>query len=140
MDEVDDGLFVGTPDDAGAAGPLRERDVSTVVSLTHEPPEVPAAADVDVVRVPMTDGPRNDVAFFREAVGATRRRLAAGEGVLVHCSAGASRSPAVAATAVALRRDIDLRAAFEQVADRRPETDPHEALVRRAATVYTESA
>ena len=139
MDEIDEGLLVGTLNDAGAAEPLRGESVSTVVSLTHEPPAVPAAVDVEVVRVPMTDGPRNEVASFRKAVDATRRRLAADERVLVHCSAGASRSPAVAATVVALRRDVDLRAAFEQVSDRRPETDPHEALVRRAATVYTET-
>ena len=59
---------------------------------------VPDAAGVEVVRVPMTDGPRTEMASFRKAVDATRHRLAAGERVLVHCSAGASRSPAVAAT------------------------------------------
>jgi predicted protein tyrosine phosphatase len=58
--------------------------------------------------------------------------------VLIYCPAGASRSPAVA-TVVALRRGVDLQAAFEQVSDRRPETDSRESLVRRAATVYTEA-
>ena len=138
MDEVDDGPFLGTLNDAGTARPLRGKDVPAVVSLTHGPPAVPDAADVEVVRVPMTNGRRNEATSFREAVDATRRRLAAGERVLVHCPAGASRSPAVA-TVVALRRGVDLQAAFEQVPDRRPETDSHESPVRRAATVYMEA-
>ena len=77
------------------------------------------------------------MASFRKAVDATRHRLVAGERVLVRCSAGASRSPAVTATVVVLRRGVDLQAASEQVSERRPEMDSHEALVRRAATVYT---
>ena len=88
------------------------------------------------MRVPTTDEPRTEAASFR-AADAARRRLAAGERVLVRCSAGVPRSPAVAATVVALRRGVDLQAASEQVSDRRPGTDPHEAPVRRAATVYT---
>ena len=55
MDEVNDGLFAGTLNDVGAARPLRGKDISAVVSLTHEPPAVPDAAGVEVVRAPMTD-------------------------------------------------------------------------------------
>ena len=138
MDEVDDRPFLGTLNDASTARPLRGKDVSAVVSLTHEPPAVPDAAGVEVVCVPMTNGRRNEATSFREAVDATRRRLAAGERVLVYCPAGAPRSPTVA-TVVALRHGVDLQAAFEQVPDRRPKIDSHESLVRRAATVYTEA-
>lgn len=136
MDEVAPGLFVGTPDDAGDATTLRDRSVTTVVSLTHQTPDV-EAADVVVVDVSMRDGPQNDRDAFTKAVTELRTALERGESVLVHCSAGASRSPAVAATALALHDDRPLEDAFEQVADRRAAVDPHPAVVRQAANVFS---
>lgn len=134
MDEVAPGLFVGTVDDAGDAAALRDRAITRVVSLTHEAPD-PAPAEVAVVDVPMRDGPQNDREAFTEAVVAVRSALERDEPVLVHCSAGASRSPAVAATALALHEDRSLEDAFERVADRRGAVDPHPAVVRQAARV-----
>ena len=135
MDAVADRLFVGTIDDAENTIQLRDRSVDTVVSLTHDIPCIP---EVSVTRIPMVDGPQNDAQTFERAVIETLERLDEGNRVLVHCSAGASRSPAVAATALALHTQIGLEAAFEQVANRRDAVDPHEAVVRQAARVYTQ--
>lgn len=135
MDEVAAGLYVGTAADATDEPRLREHDVTAVVSLTHDAVE---PARTPVTDVPMTDGPRNDREAFDRAVTETLSRLDADDPVLVHCAAGSSRSPSVAATALALHEDIDLAAAFEQVADRRDAVDPHAALVRQAARVYTD--
>jgi len=112
MDAVADRLFVGTIDDAENNIRLRDRCVDAVVSLTHDIPCVP---EVSVARIPMIDGPQNDVQTFERAVIETLERLDEVDQVLVHCSAGASRSPAVAATALALHTQIGLEAAFEQV-------------------------
>lgn len=139
MDEVATGLFVGTVEDAGSPSRLGRHDVTTIVSLTHRGPDAGFPSDVTVVEVPMTDGPRNEATKLERAVDELASRLDAGETVLVHCSAGASRSPAVAATALALERGIGLDTAFDQVTDRRSEADPHDALVRQAARVYTDS-
>lgn len=135
MDEVASGLFVGTVVDAGNESVLRERGVTAIVSLTHCEPESGFPSDVTVVDVPMMDGPQNEQSTFRRAVTEVLFRLDADDGVLVHCSAGASRSPAVAATTLALQRDIGLDEAFRQVSERRPVVDPHDALVRQAARV-----
>ena len=135
MDAVADRLFVGTIDDAENTIQLRDRSVDIVVSLTHDIPCVP---EVSVTRIPMVDGPQNDAQTFKRAVIETLERLDEGNRVLVHCSAGASRSPAVAATALALHSQIGLETAFEQVANRRDAVDPHEAVVRQAARVYTQ--
>lgn len=134
MDEVAPRLFVGTADDARDATTLHDRGVTTVVSLTHQTPDV-EWADITVVDVPMRDGPQNDRNAFTEAVTELRAALERDESVLVHCSAGASRSPAVAATALALHDDRSLEDAFEQIADRRAAVDPHLALIRQAAGV-----
>ena len=133
MDAIADGLFVGTFNDAESTIRLRDCSVDAIVSLTHDIPCVP---EVPVTRIPMVDGPQNDVQTFEQAVIETLELLDAGDRVLVHCSAGASRSPAVAATALALHNHIGLEAAFEQVAKRRNAVDPHEAIVRQAARVY----
>jgi len=134
LDAVAEDLFVGTAAAAGDATLLNERGIDAVVTLTHDAPAVPA--DVTATSVPLVDGPRVDRAAFERAVAAVRSSLASGGRVLVHCSAGASRSPAVAATALALDGDDDLDAAFDRVVRRRPPADPHPALVRTAARAY----
>jgi protein-tyrosine phosphatase len=137
VDEVASGLFVGTTADAGDGSRLREHGVTVVVSLTHGDPDGGYPDGTTVVEVPMVDGPRNDRAAFDRAVTAVESRLG-GSGVLVHCSAGASRSPAVAATALALSEGIGLDDAFQRVMARRDAVDPHDALVRRAASVFVD--
>jgi hypothetical protein len=44
----------------------------------------------------------------------------------------------VAATALALYDELRLGAAFEEVSKQRNAVDPHEAIVRQAARVYTQ--
>lgn len=136
MDEVARNLFVGTAEDASDASTLREHDVAVVVSLTHSGPGGDVPADVTLVDTPMMDGPQNSREAFATAVGEVLARLDAGEATLVHCSAGASRSPAVAATALAYHTSSDLTTAFQQIRERRPAADPHDALLRQAADVY----
>lgn len=135
MDAVGEDLFVGASEAAGDATLLNEHGVGAVVSLTHGSPEDGYPPGVAVTNAPMKDGPRNERGAFEAAVEATRAHLDAGERVLVHCSAGASRSVAVAATVLALRRDWAVERALSAVAERRAEADPHPALRRRADSV-----
>jgi protein-tyrosine phosphatase len=138
MDEVADGLFVGTVEDAGNKALIREYSIATVISLTHSEPDGGFPSDLTIKNVPMIDGPRNDQQRFAQGVTNVLSCLETGDNILVHCSAGASRSPAVAATALALYNNIGLEAAFEQIGKRRDAVDPHEAIVRQAARVYTQ--
>lgn len=136
MDKVADGLYVGTVDDAGQVENLREVGITTIISLIHRSPTKGYPDEVAVHSVPLRDGPQNDISAFEEAVEMVLSERENDTPLLIHCSAGSSRSPAVAATALALSDDIGLEAAFDQIATRRPAVDPHEALVRRAAEVY----
>jgi atypical dual specificity phosphatase len=138
MDQVATDLFVGGIEEAGEATALDRHGVTAVVGLTHESPPGGYPDGPSVTTVPMVDGPRNDADAFARGVAAVREALAMGETVVVHCSAGASRSVAVAATALALEREPGLEAAFERVVANRPAADPHPALVRRAANCYVD--
>ena len=137
MHRVGENLYVSGSGPAADHGRLREAGIETVVGLTHESPSGGYPEGVRVVREPMMDGPRNDAEAFERAVDATRDALAAGRTTLVHCSAGSSRSVAVAATALACATDRGLERALGTVLDRRPPADPHPALVRRAASYVT---
>ena len=137
MDAVADNLFVGTAADATDDSLLETHGVTTIVSLTHETPN-PAAQDLTLRSIPLIDGPQNSREQFTKAVEETVAAMAADGSVLVHCSAGASRSPTVAVTALALAQNMDLADAVQQVADNRAAVDPHEALLRQAAHVYTQ--
>jgi len=136
MDQVSPGLFVGTVEDAGDESLLRENGVDRVVSLTHGDPEAGFSGSTSVSRFEMMDGPRNDRQVFEKAVESVVSGLGSGEVVLVHCSRGASRSPSVAACAVALHQGVRIEEAFEQVAGNRSEFDPHDSLVRQAVDVF----
>jgi len=137
MDEVADELFVGTVNDAGATERLHERSITTIVSEIRGETASGYPADVTVVGIPMLDGPQNDLEQFTQAVKHVLSERDSGDSVLVHCSVGASRSPTVAATVLALAAEIGLEAAFDQISTRRRAVDPHDALVRQAARVYT---
>ena len=135
MDEVATGIFVGTEADANDESLLQAHGIDTVVSLTHSEPETGDVARVDV---PMIDGPQNSYQAFADAVQAVLKRRDDGQRVLVHCAAGSSRSPSVAATAITCMTENTLNESFNQVLKRRSETDPHDALVRQAAKVTNE--
>jgi atypical dual specificity phosphatase len=136
MHRVTDHLYVGGLEAAADGATLRAAGIEVVVGLTHSTPTDGYPAGPRVVREPMRDGPQNDAAAFERAVEATREAVAADRPTLVHCSAGSSRSVAVAAAALACASDRSLETAVERVIERRPPADPHPALVRRAATAY----
>ncbi|WP_115862399.1 dual specificity protein phosphatase family protein [Halorussus litoreus] len=132
MDRIAPGLFVGSAESAADASRQQTVGISTVCALTHDPPTGGYPDAVSVVHVPMMDGPRNDPEAFRQAVDAVVAARDADETVLVHCSRGGSRSPAVAAAALAVRRGCPVEAALAEVRASRPEADPHPVLVDRA--------
>ena len=111
MDKVAPNLFVGTLTDAGDTTLLQEHGVDSIVSLTHGDPE--SGFPVPVSKCTMMDGPRNEQETFRTAVAEVLAGLKRGETILVHCSRGASRSPSVAAAAIALHEGTKIEDASE---------------------------
>ncbi|MFB6251991.1 MAG: dual specificity protein phosphatase family protein [Halobellus sp.] len=140
MDEVFPDLYVGRIEDAGDPSLCHTRGIDRIVSLTFSDPEGGFPPSISVATFRMKDGPRNDEALFATAVEDVVTALETGERVLVHCTRGSSRSPSVAATAAAISEGIELAGSFRQVQRRRPETDPHDAVVRNAVAVFADLA
>jgi protein-tyrosine phosphatase len=136
MDEVAEGIFVGTEADASDESLLRTHGIDVVISLTYS---TPGTSDSTRIDVPMMDGPQNSTQAFANAVRAVLTQRDAGQCVLIHCAAGTSRSPSVAAAAMTHLTERSLNQSFNQVLERRPEIDPHDALVRQAARVVDSS-
>jgi hypothetical protein len=131
MDHGTDSLLAGDADDTSDHDRLRAAGVTAVLSLTHGSPASPARGDTVVDR-PLVDGPRNDAEAFADAVDSLRSLLVRGERVLVHCSAGASRSVAVAAAALAVDGDVPADEALATVCAARGVAASHPALADRA--------
>lgn len=117
MIRASEDLYVGDIGAAGSHGLYADHDITAVVQLTYEPPADGYPGHVEHVHHPMMDGPRNDAETMVAAIEAGGDLLAGGERVLVHCSAGESRSVAVAAGVVALRDGVAFPDALERVAD-----------------------
>lgn len=78
---------------------------------------------------------KSDYKAFAEAV----ENVEDGRCVLVHCSAGSSRSPSVSAAEITQLSGINLNETFNQIIEQRPETDPHDALVRQTGKITNQN-
>lgn len=110
-------LWTGNAADARNPGPLLEIGIRGVVDLALEEPPPRLTRDMLVCRFPIIDGGGNRLEVLSAAVVTTAALLHRQVPLLVACSGGMSRSPAVAAAALALDRrkrpDVVLRECFE---------------------------
>ena len=95
-------LYIGNAMDARDVRLLFERQISAVVDLALN--ETPAQLSHEMVycRVPITDGDENSDVVIETAFRTIILLLEFDFRILVACSAGMSRSPAIAAAAIAL--------------------------------------
>ena len=104
MHEIDQGrVWIGNAYDGRDSGSLFEREIQVVVDVAYE--ELPAALPRQLAycRFPLIDGGGNSAAILHTAIATVSRLQQTGLRTLVCCSAGLSRSPAVAAAALAVR-------------------------------------
>jgi protein-tyrosine phosphatase len=132
MEQVSESLYISGIDAAGESEKLINNGITTVVKLTHAEPDGSYPDSIMVAEHPLIDGPQCEFESFRDAVDELVRLLAAEETILVHCSAGSSRSGAVVAAAVARSEDIDVTTALTEIQQQKTDVDPHSALLRHA--------
>jgi atypical dual specificity phosphatase len=127
MDRITEEIYLGNLSDAGNPEWLQDGSPTAVLKLTPGDPAESYPDAVVVREVPLVDGPGNDYADFEAAVEALLDLLV-NHTVFVHCRAGVSRSGAVTAAALAIRRNIPVEEAVAFVRERRPIVRPHPHL------------
>lgn len=109
-------LWLGHAGDARDRAGLHARGIEAVVDLADGEPPVAHPRSFLALRFPLLDGGENPPWLLRLAVGATADLIRARVPTLVHCSAGLSRTPAVAAAALARAASLPPADALARVA------------------------
>jgi atypical dual specificity phosphatase len=113
-----------------AADPDRhDRSFDFVLSATRDP------QPLTTHHHPIVDGPEIEWPRFEAAVDTTRDLFRRDGSLLVHCTAGISRSTTLVATTLAAEEELSLSDALDAVTDVRPFAQPHPSL-HELAVVY----
>lgn len=119
MNYITDNLYVGDEVDA-TQEPMDHID--RVVTMCQ------GSNHMTTDHFPIDDG-EHPYPVFREAADTVLECLENNETVMVHCNAGISRAPSVAAAALAAYRGVDYGTALSTVRSSRPIVDPCDDLV-----------
>lgn len=108
-------LWIGNSGDVRDARPLLDEGIEAVIDLAAA--EQPAHLPRELVycRFPLVDGGGNSAGLLSCAVLAVSALLRANVPTLVFCGAGMSRSPAIAAVALAHAREMPIQTALEHI-------------------------
>jgi protein-tyrosine phosphatase len=94
-------LWLGHAGDCRDMAKVLDAGIEAVVQLAAEEPPAQFPREIIVLRIPLLDGADNPPAILRLAVSSVEQLLASHVSTLLCCSAGMSRSPAIAACALA---------------------------------------
>jgi protein-tyrosine phosphatase len=109
-------LWLGHAGDGRDYRQLFAEGIRAIVQLAAEEPPLQPPRDRIYCRFPLLDGPENGAELLALAIGTVRRLLGLGVPTLLCCSAGLSRSPAVAAAALAQLHSQPLAETLAEVA------------------------
>jgi protein-tyrosine phosphatase len=94
-------LWLGSVVDAWDLPGLHSLGIQAIIDLASNEAPIKLTRDLIYCRIPIVDGIGNDLTRLRLAVASLESLMRAELPTLVFCSAGMSRSPAIAAAAVA---------------------------------------
>jgi hypothetical protein len=94
-------LWLGHAGDGRDLRGILDAGIAAVVQLAVEEPPITATRELVVCRFPLIDGSGNPVWMLQAAIAAVERCLRNSIPTLLCCGAGMSRSPAIAAAALA---------------------------------------
>ncbi len=95
-------MWLGHAGDVRDSALLLEAGISAVVCVAANEPPAVLPRELVYCRFPLVDGAGNPDWLLRAAVETVASLMRSGTPTLVHCSAGISRSPAIAGAALAL--------------------------------------
>jgi protein-tyrosine phosphatase len=99
----------------GDPGHIVSNGILVVVNVAANEPPASLPRDLTYCRFPLIDGHGNPTWLLRVAVETVACLLGSGTPTLVHCGAGMSRSPCIAAAAIASVQGCDSDEALELV-------------------------
>ncbi|TMQ31641.1 MAG: dual specificity protein phosphatase family protein [Planctomycetota bacterium] len=110
-------LWVGHAGDGQALRQLFADGIKAVVHLAAEEPPLQLPRELIYYRFPLVDGPGNDADLLQLAFGSVAGLLKKEIPTLICCGGGMSRSPVVAAAALAMVAPAALEDCLKKVAD-----------------------
>jgi len=110
-------LWVGHAGESQAFRELFDKDIRAVVQLAAEEPPSQLPRELIFFRFPLVDGAGNDANLLQLAIASVGSLLKKEIPALVCCGGGMSRSPAVAAAAIATLGRASLEDCLKSVAD-----------------------
>ncbi len=112
-------LWLGHAGDGRDFQQVFEVGIEAVVQLGAEEPVVQAPRDLIEVRIPLLDGPGNRAESLTLAIRTVAALLTLRVPTLVCCGAGMSRSPCIAAAALAMTSGESPGQALRRIVDQR---------------------
>jgi protein-tyrosine phosphatase len=110
-------LWIGHQGNARDFVALLRAEVRALVQLAAEEPPVQPPRELIYYRFPLLDGTGNPVEHLTLAVQAVTELLRRQLPTALCCGNGVSRSPAIAAAAIALFKGLDLAESLKRIAD-----------------------
>lgn len=126
-------LYLGPCSAASSKAWLTAQAITDVLSVGASPAE--KVDGVTYHRISLSDSPSSSITKVCDAAcaiidAALQSRNGTGK-VLVHCSAGISRSPMVVAAYLMKRRQMPLKAALRQILQARPQVSPNPGFLQQ---------
>lgn len=110
-----DKLWIGNARDARSHSTVLTSEIDAVVDLAAE--EAPASLPRSIIylRFPLRDGSSNDLGDLRFSVTCVAELIARQKRTLVCCSVGMSRSPLIAAAALARAEGVSFQDVLKEI-------------------------
>lgn len=113
-------LFIGHAGDIRDLGALHAAGIQFVVDLAAQEPPAVLSRDLVYCRFPLLDGGDNPDWLLRLAVETVADAVRNSIPCLIGCSAGLSRTPAIAAFGLARGRSLSIEDAIQRVSEAGP--------------------
>ncbi|KAI9475243.1 tyrosine protein phosphatase yvh1 [Coemansia sp. RSA 1085] len=136
MDEIIDGLYVGSAMAETDKAKLNECGITHIISIAkHYVPSYPT--DFAYKLVSIDDLPEeNIIQYFPQCNRFIEHSLKEGGRILVHCMAGQSRSAAVTAAYLMQNEKLTAEQALAQIKHKRPQIYPNDGFVEQLQLYY----
>ncbi len=113
-------LWIGHAGDGRSFQEILDSGIRAVVQLAYEEPPLQPLRELVYFRFPLLDGGGNDPNLIRLAVNCVKTAIELEMPMLIFCSAGMSRSPAIVAAALSTVEHADAEECLRRISEFRP--------------------